>query len=379
MTEKILIVDDEQNVLNGISRSLRKEFNIDTALSGKAALEAITRDGPYAVIVSDLRMPEMDGIRLLNRVKDCAPDTVRMMLTGNADLKDAMQAVNEGNIFRFFTKPCPLETFTKGIQIGIEQYRLVTAERELLEKTLKGSIKVMTELLSIVNPEAFGRSSRLERYVKQIASQLNVSEPWQFELAALLSQVGCITLPEAALKKLYLGQSLSEDELQLFEKHPSIASNLLSHIPRLQKVAEIIQYQEKHFDGSGIPEDDRRGENIPLGSRILKVALDFDVLEQKKNSTSHALHILKERNGRYDPVILQAMEKALKAEDSYAVKEISVSGLRPDMILEKDVFTKNGQLLISRGQEVNSMLISRLQTFSRNVGVQEPLCVRIPF
>ena len=378
MNAKVLVVDDEQNVLDGISRRLRKKIRIETALSAAEGLVQMEHNGPYAVIISDLRMPVMDGIQFLSRVKECSPDTVRMILTGNADVENAIQAVNEGNIFRFFTKPCPIETLTKGIQAGIKQYRLVRAERELLQSTLKGSIKVLTEVLSIVNPEAFGRSSRIERLVIQIASQLGVPESWQFELAAMLSQVGCVTLPEMVLNKIYESKDLTEDESQLFEKHPLIASDLLSHIPRLEKVAETIKYQEKHFDGSGIPKDSRRGEDIPLGSRILKVVLDFDILEKKEGSTISALRALRKRNGRYDPAILQVMDSILKAKATYNEKIVQLKGLETGMILDEDIFTKGGRLLISRGQEITPMLIDRLMNFARNSGIKEPIRILIP-
>src|SRR5829696_4359 len=138
MIGKILCVDDERNVLEAYQRSLRKEFHIEIATSGAEGLAAVESQGPYAVIVSDMRMPGMDGIRFLAKVKEKAPDSVRIMLTGNADQQTAIEAVNEGNIFRFLTKPCPPETLAKALSAGLQQYWLVVAEKELLEKTLSG-------------------------------------------------------------------------------------------------------------------------------------------------------------------------------------------------------------------------------------------------
>ncbi len=281
MNRKILVVDDEQNLLDSLKRQLRKRFHVETALGPEEGLKTIAARGPFAVIVSDLRMPVMDGIEFLSRASKIDSDSVCIMLTGNADLQNAIQAVNEGNIYRFLTKPCMTETLASVLEQGVEQYRLVTAEKVLLEKTLKGSIKVLTELLSLLNPEAFGRSSRIKRYAGEIARHLEVSNIWQIETAAMLSQIGCITLTEEATGKLYQGQELSGEEAQLFAMHPSIASDLLSHIPRMKQIAEIIAHQDKHFDGSGNPKDTLQGEAIPLGARILKVVLDFDMLESK--------------------------------------------------------------------------------------------------
>jgi response regulator RpfG family c-di-GMP phosphodiesterase len=377
MTEKVLVVDDEINILDGIRRHLRKRFLIETALGSKEGLAALAKNGPYAVILSDLRMPDMDGIQFLTCVKEKSPDTVRMMLTGNADLGDTIHAVNQGNVFRFFSKPCPVDVLERGIEQGLRQYRLVTAERELLQKTLKGSIKVLTEILSLINPEAFGRSSRIKRTVKELASRMGVSELWQFEMAAMLSQVGWVILPEEALGKLYRGQAITDEESQLFRQHPMIASNLLSNIPRMEGVAEIILYQEKHFDGSGDPVDDRQGKTIPLGARILKAALDFDVLEVNGTPSHQALRGLKDRQGWYDPAVLQAMEAFLGGESRRTVKELSLRELTSNMILAEDIYTMKGQLLISKGQEVNAVLINRLMNFAKTTGIREPIHVSV--
>jgi DNA-binding NtrC family response regulator len=157
MTDKILFVDDEPAVLDGYKRMLRREFEVDTAVCGQQGLAEISNHGPYAVVISDMRMPEMNGAQFLSQVRQTAPDTVRMLLTGYSDMDAAMSAVNEGNIFRFLTKPCEKDLLGKAITAGLMQYRLVTAEKDLLENTLMGSIKVLTDVLSAVSPEAFGR------------------------------------------------------------------------------------------------------------------------------------------------------------------------------------------------------------------------------
>src|SRR4029077_11303089 len=133
-------------------------FRVETAEGGEAALDKIAAHGPFAVVVSDRQMPRMDGIKFLSLVKERAPDTVRLMLTGNADLDGAIKVVNEGNIFRFLTKPCPLEVLGKAVEDALGQYRLVTAEKELLNKTLSGSIKLLCDILSMIDPQSFGRA-----------------------------------------------------------------------------------------------------------------------------------------------------------------------------------------------------------------------------
>ncbi|MBW1711849.1 MAG: response regulator [Deltaproteobacteria bacterium] len=378
MNDRVLLVDDEANVLEGYKRQLRKVFSVETALSGKLGLEAVKTKGPFAVIVSDLRMPGMDGIEFLSRAREAAPDTVRIMLTGFADVQNAVDAVNEGNIFRFLTKPCQPVNLAKALAAGVKQYRLVTAEKELLEQTLQGSIKLLTDLLSLLNPEAFGLSARITRLVKEIVLQLGWTKTWEYETAAMLSQIGWMTLSQDLLKKALKGQALSKAESELLESHPSIASDLVSNIPRMEGVAQIIAYQAKRFDGSGVPQDDVRGKDIPLGAAILKVVLDYDELLTRGESKGRALQIMKERTGWYDPDVLLTLETILGVEAKYDIVELKVSGLKENMILAKDVFSLDGRRqLLARGQELSATMIKYLRNWRRAVGVQEPIRVMV--
>jgi DNA-binding NtrC family response regulator len=152
VAEKILLVDDDNSVLDGYRRSLCREFSLETALGGEQALQFAADNGPYAVVVSDMRMPGMDGIQLLSRIKTLAPDTIRVMLTGNADMDTAIHAINEGSIFRFLNKPCSKEVMAKTLTAALVQYRLFNSEKQLLEQTLSGSMQVLTEVLSLSTP-----------------------------------------------------------------------------------------------------------------------------------------------------------------------------------------------------------------------------------
>ncbi len=377
MNRRILIVDDEQNLLNSLKRQLRKHFHIETALGPEQGLNCIKTQPPFAVIVSDLRMPVMDGIEFLAQAAKLKPNSVRIMLTGNADLQNAIKAVNEGNIYRFLTKPCAIDLLANVLNQAVEQYRLITAEKELLNQTLKGSIKVMSELLSLVNPEALGRSSRIRRYATDISRQMGISNLWLIETAAMLSQIGCVLLPEETIKKLYQGQQLTPDESQLFDMHPGIAANLIAKIPRMQPVADIIALQDKRFDGSDQPEGGRKGKDIPLGARILKVILDFDMLESKGFSQDKALAQLKKQWKWYDPSVLKALERFLGGKSRYVEKKIPLASLKAGMLLSEDITTIKGQLLISRGEEVSPILIKRLKNFAVKTKIKEPICVSV--
>ncbi|MBI4551894.1 MAG: response regulator [Candidatus Latescibacteria bacterium] len=378
MAETVLCVDDDPSILDAYQRQLRKHFQIETASSGAQGLDMIAQHGPYAVIVADMRMPGMDGIQFLTKVRDVAPDSVRMMLTGNADQHTAIKAINEGRIFRFLTKPCPPDDLARALTAGIEQYRLITAEKELLEKTLSGTIKVLTDILSVVNPTAFGRAARVRRLAVQLAEELHVEHVWEVEVAAMLSQVGCVTVPEDILMKVYRGMNLSPDESQKFHTHPQVGYNLIAAIPRLEGVAAILAYQEKRFDGSGVPDDDVREEAIPFGARILKLALDFDTQVASGITNAVTLSEIRRREGWYDPAAIEALKRVLAREFRYEHQSVPVDALVPGMVLADDVQTATGVLLLTRGQEITPALRMRLQTIAQTQGLHEPIPVLVP-
>lgn len=377
---KVLFVDDEPNLLQAIRRAFHKikDFKVDTAENGKEGIEKIKTEGPYAVVVSDLRMPIMDGIQFLSRVKELSPDTVRIMLTGYADIETAIEAINSGNVFRFLTKPSSADTIVQTVQAGIEQYKLIRAEKELLEKTLKGCIKMLMEVLSLTNLEAFGRASRVARYAVWIGREYQYQPLWKLETAAMLSQLGCFMVPEEAILKVYRGEELKGEEKQLMDMHPSIASQLVRYIPRLEDIAEIITYQEKNYDGSGFPVDSVKEERIPVESRILKVALDFDLLLYRKYTPMDAYNVMSRRQGVYDPKILDVLKKIAKIQSEYETSLVPIDDLKEGMVIAEDLYTIDGRLLIRQGHTVTTPLIEKLRNFSRTVGVEEPIKVFIP-
>jgi response regulator RpfG family c-di-GMP phosphodiesterase len=375
MSKKILCVDDDANILSAFSRQLRNQFELETALGGETGLEILASRGPFAVIVTDMRMPGMSGLDFLCRVRESAPLSVRIMLTGNSDQQTAIDAVNEGSIFRFLTKPCPPPTLVKALQAGVEQYGLVTSEKELLEETLRGSVKVLTEVLSLVNPVAFGRAVRVQRLVLKLAAELGEKDAWRLEVAAMLSQVGCVTVPEPVLSRVYNGGDVSESELHMFDRHPQIGHDLIAKIPRLEAVAEIVAYQERRYDGGGSPRDDKAGDAIPVGARILKCALDCDSLESRGHGKAETLATLKGRAGWYDQRVLAALERIAREETSYAKRSIVLNEMRPGMILGENLLNGHGVILVAKGQEITDTLLNRLQNISRHVKIREPVAV----
>ena len=374
MTEKILFVDDEVNILDSIRRELRKRFQVYTAGSGIEALDILKEQGPFAVIVSDMRMPLMDGIQLLATVKDQYPDTVRLMLTGNADQETATEAVNKGQIFRFLNKPCSTSTLAMAVALAQRQYRLITAEKELLNKTLQGSITVLSQVLSLASPMAFSSSLRVRAMVGEIAEKLQLHNIWQFEIAALMSQIGCITLPPDTLNKLYTGQELNREEEKMYQAHPLVGAELLEKIPRLETVAAIITHQLLPY--ASFAERTDIDEEVGLGAQILRISIDFDSLLHRGYKRSDALNQLQNRPTEYNPALLKLLPGIKLNPENEKIVALEIRDLSVGMIAEQDIMALNGVLIAPKGQEITRSLIAGLKNFSQQVGVKEPILVK---
>lgn len=379
MSDKILFVDDEPAVLDGYRRLLHKEFTLETAIGGAAAVELISaaKDDPFAVVVSDMRMPEMDGVQLLSRVRRMSPETVRMALTGQADMQTAADCVNEGSIFRFLTKPCQKEVLAKALTSGLVQYRLMIAEKELLEKTLSGSVKVLTEVLSLVNPAAFSRAVRMSRYVQHIVRKFHLEGGWRFEVAAMLSQLGCVTLDTETIEAVYAGKKLSPEEQARLDSHPSLGADLLSNIPRLEPVAKMIAQHETVPPSRHIPGQEHF-DVVKLGAQILRVALAYDQFLSAGNGHEEAMRKMCAQPAQLERSIVDALTDIEAEPIHLQVRTCRIADLDCNMVLQEDVRTNNGLLIVAKGQQITYPLLVRLRNFWERRAIAGTVMVRMP-
>jgi response regulator RpfG family c-di-GMP phosphodiesterase len=375
MKEAILCVDDEQSMLNANRMFLGNDFMVTTANGGNAALAVLAQQGPFAVIVSDLHMPGMSGIQLLAATRERYPETVRVLLTGGADLKLAIQAVNDGHLFRFLTKPCSRATLISGVTAAVTQYRLITAERELLDKTLRGCVQILGEILALVNPSAFGRAVRVQRLIKGMAESINGAGAWEVDVAVILSQLGCITIPESVLTAVARGAELPSDQQNQMNAHGGIARDLLRRIPRFEQVAEIAAYQNKPFDAPPWMEREKCGKDIPLGSRLLLACFDFDTLVSRGIPEREVLDHLAGKANVYDPDIYAALRTFVEREAAAVSREVAVGELVRGMVLAEDVHSDTGVLLLGRGHPITDAVGHRLQAMAARG--DSPLRIRV--
>lgn len=377
---RVLLVDDEPAVLEGLELQLGRRYEVHACSSSIAALKMVETMAPFAIVLSDMRMPVMDGARLLHEIRLRQPHGVRMLLSGHADVPSAIAAVNDGAVFRFLTKPCPPPQLLAAFEAAAGQYRLQAAERELLEQTLRGAVKALAEVLGVVDPAGHGQALRVQRLVLELAQELRFTLGWPLEVAALLSSIGMVSLPADILQRLHAGEIPLPEEAAMLARLPKITDRLLAAIPRLEPARAILLVRH----GLGLPDDWGSRfdagmlEQIHTAAAILRVCTEFDSLLTHGYGVAEAIGVLRSRAQPADLKLIDVVE-GLRARDQgrVSVRQLPVAMLKPGMIVAGDICTTAGQLLVTRGFEITESFLARLTNFSKG-RVREPVLVTLP-
>jgi CheY-like chemotaxis protein len=305
-----------------------------------------------------MRMPGMDGAALLKRMLQLHPETTRILLTGEPSRDSAATAVNEGQIFRFLTKPCSPDDLRAAVEAGVVQHRLVTAEKVLMQETLIGCINALIDVLAMTNPVAFGRTNRVKRMVIDLAAALGLEEFWQLEAAAMLSHIGYITLPSELVEKLYYGKRLNTEERAVVDAAPRVAQALLGRIPRIEAVMEILTVSQDRKAGDGAD------GLVKSGADILRLILAYDGLIVAGQSVNAALQSLRGRTDVYGAALIETLAGLIGDHpEDQDVFELSVASVKPGMVIMDDLRTTVGTLLVPKGFEVTNAFLERKRNF----------------
>jgi response regulator RpfG family c-di-GMP phosphodiesterase len=360
---RVLCVDDEAHVVQALLLHLRKDYDVSTALSGDEALETLKRMGGAAVVISDMRMPGMNGATLLNNVMQLYPDASRIMLTGETGRDaavSAVNAVNHGHVLQFLTKPCTPEALKAAVAAGVAKHRLVNGERAILKETLNGCVEMFMEILALTNAAAFGRASRLNRLATEFAASLGYGDYWQLQAATQLSQLGYWSLPGELLEKIHGADKLTPQEAIASANAPHIAISLLKRVPRLEPVMEILTALDWTDEKVA-----RLGDGT-LGrcTRILGLVLDYDTLVTRGHSLEVALRTLRGRSVRFGADLIERFAVHVSAAQNVGeLRVIALHSVTPGMIIMQDVRTQAGTLVVTPGLEVTDVFLQRAQTF----------------
>jgi CheY-like chemotaxis protein len=364
---KILCVDDEPRVLEGIESHLAFDYDVSIATSGASGLEVMRADGPFAVVVSDMRMPEMNGAQFLAEVRRHWPDTTRLLLTGYSEIDAAISAINEGGVFRFLTKPCPPETLLAVVEEAVELNRLVTAERELLEGTVQGAVQLLTDVLAVVSPAAFDRTTELTRMTVDAGALLGLAG-WELEVATRLARLGWIGLPGETLDRMLLGEPLTGEERSMVRKSGETAARLISRIPRLEPVAKLVGTAH----AGAVPAADKHTKM----ANLIGAAMRVDMEVARGSGLADAVAKLE---GSYSRELLDCLadvDLSVDPEEKWIQTELMADDLIAGMILDDNVFTSAGHLLIKTNTQLTAPLVLRIRAFAGGIGLEQPMAVR---
>ncbi len=366
---RVLCVDDEAAVLAGLRRNLGLHFDVAVAESAGEARTMLETSSPFATVVSDMRMPEVDGVTFLREVSERWPATSRILLTGQADVPSAIAAVNEGRVFRFLTKPCPSELLVRAVSDGVRQFDLLEAERVLLDQTLRGTIDVMVEAISLLIPHAAQPLFRMRRLAQRLCNELHFSEVWEVDIACVLSYVATLTLPQDVLAQLATGKYHDIDVRSASSRCNVVAQRLAVRIPRLEPVRDLLRRAGAIVRGQSIPHQDS-------GAWILRTCIDYGRCLTSGLSPDAAFTRLLTHTFVRPPALLALLERYLQAIRAGAKKSVTFYELTPGMTFMEPVYTDGKMLLVPPDTEVTEPLIEQLRNFVTVGRLVEPLWVK---
>lgn len=364
---RVLLVSSDPDLRKTAKSDLSGRFEIIALDNASDALKALDKENDFDVVATGLSLPGMSGVEFLEKIHDAYPKIARMIITGEGNFDVALDAVNKNRVFSFLTKPCPPEKLGKALEEAVRHSGMVKAESELFKKTLFGCVNMLVRILELSSPEAMGRGTRIKDRVKSVGEELKAGPAWMLEVAALLSHVGCVGLPKSILAKLETGEDLTKQEMKFFNTHPGIGAQLLSNIPRLEKLAQAIRHQHTPCR-----------DNPPLVSRILRACLDLDHLERKKVPAARSFELFHKRPDIYEPAVVRALEMLMAEDANPACQHLSVADLQPGMVMLADMVTKDGTKLLLKGQPLSEASHLRLLAFAELLQVQEPICAMMP-
>jgi FixJ family two-component response regulator len=357
---RVLFVDDQAEVLDSLRIHVSEICEPMVAQTAEEGLEIFKEHGPFTIVVSDQALPGMNGADFLAMVIRRDPYCSTMLLTGHGAYSDAIQAVNDGHVFRLLDKPYSPQALRDAIQAGIRQRQLVESEKILLQETLVGAVNALTETLATVKPLFFGRAQRVKRLAGEMARYLNFPHVWQVETAAVFSQLASITLPEEEAENVFQRKRLVPKIEKLVRKFPEVIDHLLGNIPRLEEVREIL-------DCLMVNEEPYRADDKTLvfqAYEILKAALEYDYIETEGHDSEIALATLKGGKKAFQPEAVEAMSQLLhKSKTRYLVQELSMNELEVGMRLAQDLKLETEMLVAPKGTDISRHFLQVLHNY----------------
>ena len=376
---EVMVVDDVKTNIDILVELLGEDYEVSVAMDGESALQDIAENQPDLILL-DIMMPAMDGYEVCRRIKanDKSKDIPVIFITAKTDVEDEVKGLLLGAV-DYITKPISPARVKARVKTQVQLLNAQRKLKEMLENTFAGSIKILTDILAISNPTIFSRTLRLKRYVSGIIDELNLSNRWQFEIAAMLSQLGCLGVPLEILEKINAGHDISSSEREAFESHCKVGGELLSRIPHLEAIAAMISAQMAIRKVPPGRFDILNTDELELGSRILQTVVAFDKLIIDGMLPSEAIRQLLTDKKHFADIIVKALQKVVRHINfEMDTRTISINNLVVGMIIDEDVMSESGKLLLSKGSEISETIIRSLQRFSQHGKVRGSILVKLP-
>ena len=375
----VMIVDDVAENLQVLAQMLQQDgFLVRPVPDGKLAIQAAISEPPDLILL-DIMMPDMDGFQVCRELKQypSTRDIPVIFLSALTDTFDKVRAFEAGGV-DYITKPFQFEEARARVCTHLELYRLNRENQALMAKTLVASARTLVDMLSVIQPVLFDQSNRLRRYMRLACRRLNPRPEvcLQWEMAALLSQIGCVTAPEALLFKKQQGEFLSLEEVLEFQSHAVVAAELIGGIPRMEMAAEIIRRQHDAFrQEEGLSFSVDGSEATTLGGHLLRMLVDFDYLQMSGRDGVGALLAMQEIPSVYSPALLDVLRYVVEQEGKDRMEWVKLEDLSAGMMLMEDVVAENGKVVLHRTTELTGNLLSLLRCYAMRQPIRQPIAV----
>lgn len=371
---KVLLVDDDPNVLSAYQRRLRKRFEIETALCSEEGVTAVNFLGPFAVIVSDMQMPRENGAEFLAKIQKKSPDSIRIMLTGNADQQTAIDAVNQGGVFCFLSKPCQAEELEVAIQKGIVEHQRITELRDSAKVNVEALIETLSSVCQAIDPSIAVRQNRLKSALSEYATLVGVENQQEYQNAAVISQLGTHEIRTELFTKVARQEALTTQEANQWDEQYRLSAQMIENVPYLNKVTQILQ---KLGDDQNTATEDQ-SEDVSLTAELLRASIQFDLSCYEANlETLEVLEAIK-ANGEYSEKAIALIETWVAQRDQRRLIEVAVDSLTDGMKLVDEIATTSGTVLVPKGMEVSPSMRAKLQKYVVSNQVQETVKALLP-
>jgi response regulator RpfG family c-di-GMP phosphodiesterase len=402
--KKVLYIDDEVHLLHAFKALMRKQdVEVFILEDSTKFQEEIEKNGPFAVILCDQRMPGIKGVEILENLATTHPDTIKILITGFSDYNDTLRAINSGGISRYIQKPWNDADLKNTILEAVNNYNLLQENKYLIDELKKNNIlltdlidgalvktvKLLSDVSGFSNPEAAAQTNRVKKLGMAILAtykDLSFDTKWHITCAFELFNLGIALLPAWLQVALAKGGLATLSRFPAAKNHNILAANLLETIPQFSPVAEIIKLYTKNFDGTGEPEDiNISGDNIPFGARLLNIVIEYDRLANENFKGEAVLRDMMQRPNRHDIRIIEHILQHLRPQPqdksiitpSEEPINLTISQLLPGMILVNDIVSENGTKLLSANTIISDLELNFLRIWSsaRNEKIKEPITV----